>query len=62
MTKMNWSGPNYDFLPKLITFGPDPFWTDKNCFGQIEGQGIHIRRPVPSTDQAIPSCFYFRIS
>ena len=21
-----------------------------------------IRRPVPSTDQAIPSCFYFRIS
>ena len=23
---------------------------------------IHIRRPVPSTDQALPSCFYFRIS
>ena len=23
---------------------------------------IYIRRPVPSTDQAIPSCFYFRIS
>ena len=23
---------------------------------------LHIRRPVPSTDQALPSCFYFRIS
>ena len=23
---------------------------------------IHTRRPVPSTDQANPSCFYFRIS
>ena len=25
-------------------------------------KNIHIRRPVPSTDQALPSCFYFRIS
>ena len=23
---------------------------------------VCIRRPVPSTDQALPSCFYFRIS
>ena len=23
---------------------------------------IGTRRPVPSTDQALPSCFYFRIS
>ena len=23
---------------------------------------IYSRRPVPSTDQALPSCFYFRIS
>ena len=23
-------------------------------------KGICIRRPVPSTDQALPSCFYFR--
>ena len=23
---------------------------------------LSTRRPVPSTDQAIPSCFYFRIS
>ena len=23
---------------------------------------VYIRRPVPSTNQAIPSCFYFRIS
>ena len=67
-TKMNWSGPNCDFLPNWITiwtwpihFGcdhfilvvtkslwssqinlvrPKPFWTDRNCFGHIEGQGI----------------------
>ena len=31
---------------------------------QYESQGnpILIRCPVPSTDQALPSCFYFRIS
>ena len=23
---------------------------------------VYIRRSVPSTDQALPSCFYFRIS
>ena len=23
---------------------------------------VRIRRPVPSTDQALPSCFYFRSS
>ena len=23
---------------------------------------IHSRRPVPTTNQALPSCFYFRIS
>ena len=23
---------------------------------------LYFRRPVPSTDQALPSCFYFRIS
>ena len=69
-TKMNWSSPKFDFLPKWITFGPDqfifvvtisfwswpnhygqvqinlvgpkPFWTDQNCFGHIEGQGITV--------------------
>ena len=25
-------------------------------------EGLSTRRPVPSTNQAIPSCFYFRIS
>ena len=31
----------------------------KAMFGDIK---VCNRRPVPSTDQAIPSCFYFRIS
>ena len=72
-TKINWSGPICDFLPKLITFGPDqfilvmtisfwswpyhygqvqinlvrpkPFWTDQNCFGHIEWQGIRAYWP-----------------
>ena len=26
------------------------------------GKYLNIRRSVPSTDQALPSCFYFRIS
>ena len=70
-TKMNWSGPNCDFLPKWITVGPDQFilvmtisfwswpnhygqvqinlvrpklfWTDQNCFGHIEGEGINVK-------------------
>ena len=29
----------------LVT--PKPFWTDQNCFGYIEGQGIHkIQNPI----------------
>ena len=76
MTKMNWSGPNCDFLPKWITFGPDqfilvvtisfwswpnhygqvqinlvrpkPFWTDQNCFGDIEEQGIRAFHQIIS--------------
>ena len=48
MTKMNWSGPNVihfgrksQFGPEQINLvGPKPFWTDQNCFGHIEGQGI----------------------
>ena len=67
-TKMNWSSPNCDFVPKWITFGlyqsilvvtisfrsrpnhygqvqinlvrPRQFWTNQNCFGHIEGQGM----------------------
>ena len=37
------------------------------CLPNVYGASVHrkyvdIRRPVPSTDQAIPSCFNFRIS
>ena len=49
---MNWSGPNCDFLPKLITFGPDHFilvvtisfwlWPFHYCKVQI-----NLLRPKP---------------
>ena len=59
-TKINWSGPNRDFLPKLITFGPDQFilvvtisfWSWPNHYGQVQ---INLVRPKPFwTDQ---NCF-----
>ena len=34
----------------------------KKLAGKSIDNSIQIRRPVPSTDQALPSCFYFRIS
>ena len=34
----------------------------KIIYFKIPTEYMCIRRPVPSTDQAIPSCFYFRIS
>ena len=55
-TKMNWSGPNVTHFGRKSQFGPDQFilvyldqiimvksksiWSDQNCFGHIEGQGI----------------------
>ena len=59
-TKMNWSGPNCDFIPKWITFGPDQFiwvvtisfWSGPNRYGQLQ---INLVRPKPFwTDQ---NCF-----
>ena len=59
-TKINWSGPNCDFLPKWITFGPDQFilvvtisfWSWPNHSFQIQ---INLVRPKPFwTDQ---NCF-----
>ena len=59
-TKMNWSGPNCDFLPKWITFGPDQFifvvtisfWSWPNHYVQVQ---INLVRPKPYwTDQ---NCF-----
>ena len=29
---------------------------------ELDYRYVHTRRPVPSTDQALPNCFYFRIS
>ena len=57
-TKMNWSGPNVTHFGRKSQFGPDQFilvyldqiimvksksiWSDQNCFGHIEGQGINV--------------------
>ena len=40
-------------------------WRAMNTFQKTEWWNTYLlltRRPVPSTDQALPSCFYFRIS
>ena len=37
-------------------------YTFKDVFVLFINKVLYTRRPVPSTDQALPSCFYFRIS
>ena len=32
--------PNHYGQVQINLVTPKPFWTDQNCFGQIEGQGI----------------------
>ena len=51
-TKMNWSGPNRDFLPKWFTIGPNQFilvvtisfWSWLNHYGQVQ---INLVRQKP---------------
>ena len=35
-----WSWPNHYGQVQINLVRPKPFWTDQNCFGHIEGQGI----------------------
>ena len=35
-----WSWPNHYGQVQINSVRPKPFWTDQNCFGPIEGQGI----------------------
>ena len=36
-----WSWPNHYGQVQINLVRPKPFWTDQNCFGHIEGQGIN---------------------
>ena len=50
------------YWPPSPSSGPPSYWsTPKTIIAKVPSI-ICIRRPVPSTDQAIPSCCYFRIS
>ena len=40
MTFSFWSWPNHYGQVQINLVRPKPFWTDQNCFGHIEGQGI----------------------
>ena len=40
-----WSWPNHYGQVQINLVRPKPFWTDQNCFGHIEGQGIRIFYP-----------------
>jgi hypothetical protein len=57
--KIHWSLLLKDKNTRVKTQGG---WTFQTRQGILISYYIYIRRPVPSTDQAIPSCFYFRIS
>ena len=35
-----WSRPNHYGQVQINLVRPKQFWTDQNCFGHIEGQGI----------------------
>ena len=41
MTISFWSWPNHYGQVQINLVRPKPFWTDQNCFGHIEGQGIN---------------------
>ena len=40
LTNSFWSRPNHFGQVQINLVRPEPFWTDQNCFGHIEGQGI----------------------
>ena len=44
MTISFWSWPNHYGQVQINLVRPKPFWTDQNCFGHIEGQGIRYWR------------------
>ena len=37
-----WSRPNHCGQVQINLVRPKPFWTNQNCFGHIEGQGIKV--------------------
>ena len=38
-----WSWPNHYGQVQINLARKKPFWTDQNCFGHIEGQGIKVK-------------------
>ena len=40
LTNSFWSWPNHYGQVQINLVRPKPFWTNQNCFGHIEGQGI----------------------
>ena len=41
-----WSCPHHYGHVQINLVRPKPFWTDQNCFGQIQGQGISCLQKV----------------
>ena len=40
-----WLTPNHYGRVQINLVRPKPFWSDQNCFGHIEGQGINLLNP-----------------
>ena len=53
-----WSRPNHNGQVQIELVRPKPFWTDQNCFGHIEGQGISHRNLYTPTQALL----FFSIS
>ena len=52
LTDSFWSWPFHFGQVQIDLVRPKPFWTDQNCFGHIEGQGISIS-PIQRIDQLL---------
>ena len=59
--KIDIGTPALFYIGRILTgLGGGGFALAPNVY--IAEASILTRRPVPSTDQALPSCFYFKIS
>jgi hypothetical protein len=57
-----WLRPNHYGQVQINLVRPKSFWTDQNCFGHIEGQGIHLPRFLSDRITQIRFFLFFRLT
>ena len=53
LTNSFWSWPNHYGQVQINLVRPKPFWTNQNCFGRIEGQGISRHPGYPASQREV---------